>query len=64
LTQNLKTINRAAVTASIAPGINGLGVQYIFLMLGIILIVSNVFLWGIKRKGPAWRKRRAENSRS
>ncbi|KAJ2956569.1 hypothetical protein NQZ79_g7598 [Umbelopsis isabellina] len=57
-------IHLAAVTASIAPGIAYLGVQYMFLLLGMILLISNVALWVIKRKGPAWRKRRAENSNS
>ncbi|KAG2174225.1 hypothetical protein INT43_004246 [Umbelopsis isabellina] len=57
-------IHLAAVTASIAPGITYLGVQYMFLMLGMILLLSNVVLWVVKRKGPAWRKRRAENTDS
>lgn len=59
---NLNTMYRAAVTAAIAPGIAYLGVQYMFLLLGMILLLSNVVLWVIKSKGPAWRKRRAETS--
>jgi hypothetical protein len=51
---------RAAVTAAIEPGITGIGVQYMFLAIGIVLMSSSLLLWVIQRHGPTWRRRRAE----
>ncbi|KAG2180593.1 hypothetical protein INT44_003597 [Umbelopsis vinacea] len=50
----------AAMTAAIEPGIAGIGVQYMFLALGLILMFSSLLLLVIQRNGPIWRRRRAE----
>ncbi|KAI9288906.1 major facilitator superfamily domain-containing protein [Umbelopsis sp. AD052] len=50
----------AAMTAAIEPGIAGIGVQYMFLALGLILMFSSLLLLVIRRNGPIWRRRRAE----
>jgi hypothetical protein len=51
---------RAAVTAAIEPGITAIGVQYMFLVIGIVLMLSCLLLWVIQKYGPAWRRRRAD----
>lgn len=51
---------RAAVTAAIEPGITAIGVQYMFLVIGIVLMSSCLLLWVIQKYGPTWRRRRAD----
>ncbi|CAO3692222.1 unnamed protein product [Umbelopsis ramanniana] len=50
----------AAVTAAIEPGITAIGVQYMFLIIGIVLMSSCLLLWVIQKYGPTWRRRRAD----
>ncbi|KAI9310575.1 major facilitator superfamily domain-containing protein [Dichotomocladium elegans] len=50
----------AAATACIEPGINGIGVGWMFTLMGIILITSTAVIPVIMKSGPGWWQRRWE----
>ncbi|KAJ2956524.1 hypothetical protein NQZ79_g7643 [Umbelopsis isabellina] len=50
----------AASTAAIQPGINAIGVQYMFLTLGLVCFVCNPMLIALVKFGPKWRANRME----
>ncbi|GAB5587939.1 hypothetical protein Unana1_02839 [Umbelopsis nana] len=50
----------AAATAAIQPGINGIGVQYMFLTLGMIVVAMTPCIFVILKFGPKWRRNRME----
>ncbi|CAO3667419.1 unnamed protein product [Umbelopsis ramanniana] len=50
----------AAATAAIQPGITGIGVQYMFLVLGLIVVATTPGIFVIRKYGPQWRRDRME----
>ncbi|ORZ03336.1 major facilitator superfamily domain-containing protein [Syncephalastrum racemosum] len=54
----------AIATAIIEPGIKGIGVGWIFTVLGIVLVLSNVMLPMLLKFGPRWRLERFERERA
>ena len=50
----------AAATAAIQPGITGIGVQYMFLVLGLIVVAITPGIFVIRKYGPQWRRDRME----
>jgi hypothetical protein len=50
----------AASTAAIEPGIVGIGVQYMFLTLGLICVVTTPGVLLLRKFGPKWRRNRME----
>jgi hypothetical protein len=60
LDANSSTLSSAAATAVIQPGINGIGVHYMFLTLALISIAMTPCILVIRRFGPNWRRNRME----
>lgn len=54
------TPSSAAATAVIQPGINGIGVQYMFLTLALISMAMTPCIVVIRRFGPNWRRNRMD----
>lgn len=50
----------AVATVVIDPGINGVGVGWMFTILGLIMTASNLLLVVLRIYGPRWRKARME----
>ncbi|KAG0185328.1 hypothetical protein DFQ28_009542 [Apophysomyces sp. BC1034] len=50
----------AVATVVIDPGIQGVGVGWMFTILGFILMATNSMLYFLLKYGPRWRERRAE----
>ncbi|KAG2173676.1 hypothetical protein INT43_005096 [Umbelopsis isabellina] len=54
----------AASTAAIQPGINAIGVQYMFLVLGLVCFCCNPLLLALVKFGPKWRANRMEREKA
>jgi hypothetical protein len=54
----------AASTAAIQPGITGIGVQYMFLTIGLIVVATTPGIFVMRRYGPKWRRDRMEKQAS
>lgn len=50
----------AAATGFIEPAIKGVGMGWIFTILGIILILNNICVPILLKKGPGWKKERLD----
>ncbi|KAI7900386.1 major facilitator superfamily domain-containing protein [Cokeromyces recurvatus] len=50
----------AVATVSIEPGIQGVGAGWIFTIIGLICIASNILIPVLLKFGPRWRKARME----
>ncbi|KAG2188145.1 hypothetical protein INT44_000896 [Umbelopsis vinacea] len=48
----------AVSTAAIQPGINGIGVQYMFLTIGLISVAVTPGIFVMRKYGPIWRRDR------
>ena len=55
---NLLFTTRATATVSIEPGIRGVGIGWMYTILGLLLVVSNVLLPILLKFGPKWRQNR------
>jgi hypothetical protein len=49
----------AIATVCIDPGIEGVGTGWMFTIIGLILVASNVCIPIIIRYGPKWKEQRA-----
>ncbi|KAI9018103.1 major facilitator superfamily domain-containing protein [Phycomyces nitens] len=58
----VRCILGAVATVAIDPGIQGIGTGWMFTILGLILIVSNIIIYILLQFGPRWRKKRFDNS--
>lgn len=50
----------AMATAYIGPGIDGVGMGWMFTILGIFLVANNICLPVLLKRGPKWKMNRAE----
>ncbi|KAI8578578.1 hypothetical protein K450DRAFT_246532 [Umbelopsis ramanniana AG] len=50
----------AACTAAIQPGITSIGVQYMFLTVGLIVVATTPGIFVMRKYGPRWRRNRME----
>lgn len=53
-------VHSAIATVVIDPGINGVGVGWMFTILGLIMTAANVMLVVLRIYGPRWRKARMQ----
>lgn len=54
-----KYSNSAAASVAIEPGIQGVGVGWMFTILMLILLLSNSSVLFVLKYGPRWRNKRA-----
>lgn len=50
----------AMATAYIGPGIEGVGMGWMFTILGLIMVVNNICLPVLIKKGPQWKRNREQ----
>jgi uncharacterized membrane protein len=55
-----KKKNSAIASVSIDPGIEGVGIGWMFTIVGLLVTISNIAVPVLIKFGPKWRARRAE----
>lgn len=50
----------AAVVMAVQPGIQGIGVGWLFTTISLILLVSRISIMVLLKFGPKWRKQRLQ----
>ncbi|KAI8065027.1 major facilitator superfamily domain-containing protein [Thamnidium elegans] len=59
----IRCLLSAIAVVCIEPGIEGIGIYWLFTIIGIILVISNISVPILLKYGPEWNRCRAEKSR-